>query len=152
MPFETHLLVVANQTLESAELAAELERRARHEDVHVFLLVPALPHERAAASRRLARAIAKLGAAGVPAVGRLGNGIALVAVNEVWDAAVFDEVIVSTLPAPLSSWLRVDLPTRVAELTGAEVRHVRAAPGGRASPRRRRPAPQPAAGAHRVTR
>jgi hypothetical protein len=52
----------------------------------------------------------------------------LVAVQEEWDPIRFDEVIVSTLPMNTSRWLRVDLPRRVANVTGVSVKHVVASP------------------------
>jgi hypothetical protein len=128
MGFETHLLVVANETLESPELAQQLERRARDQAIRVSLLAPTLPHRRADAEGRLQRMVRRLTDSGIPATGIVGDGIALVAVNEVWSPQRYDEVIVCTLPARLSSWLRVDLASRLADLTGASICHVAASP------------------------
>jgi hypothetical protein len=47
-------------------------------------------------------------------------------VLDVWNPAQFDEIIVSTLPASTSRWMRSGLPRRVEQRTGALVRHVEA--------------------------
>jgi hypothetical protein len=131
MGLETHLLVVANETLESPELLVEIERRSREHAVRVFLLAPTPPCQRAATDARLRRAVERFAEAGITATGVLGDSIALVAVREVWDPRLYDEIIVCTLPAPVSNWLRVDTPARIADLTGANVHHLPAsAPNG----------------------
>ena len=48
--------------------------------------------------------------------GVIGDTDPLVAVREALDREPFDEVIVSTLPARVSHWLRRDLPSRVEQL------------------------------------
>ncbi|UUY02479.1 hypothetical protein LRS13_17470 [Svornostia abyssi] len=63
---------------------------------------------------------------GVAVQGVLGDGDPVAAVEAVWDPERFDEVIVCTLPATVSRWLRIDLPHRVERLTGAPVTHVTA--------------------------
>jgi hypothetical protein len=47
-------------------------------------------------------------------------------VLDVWSPAEFDEIIVSTLPASTSRWMRADLMQRIERHTGALVRHVEA--------------------------
>jgi hypothetical protein len=124
MSSRKHLLVVADQTLESRELIDALARRAATQHMHVTLLVPTPVHKRASVGTRLARVVERLAQAGVDAVGVVGDSIATVAVVETWDPTVFDEVVVSTLPTPLSRWLRIGLPQRIAALTGSRVQHV----------------------------
>ena len=53
MPFRTHLLVVANQTVDSPDLLSALEGRAAQGPIHVTLLAPVLWSEREAARARL---------------------------------------------------------------------------------------------------
>jgi hypothetical protein len=48
------------------------------------------------------------------------------AVLNVWSPAGFDELIVSTLPASTSRWMRSGLIQRIERQTGALVRHVEA--------------------------
>lgn len=121
-----HLLVVANETLDCRELSAALERRAREHAVRVYLLAPAAAKDRAIAHARLDRLVRRLADVGVEAVGLIGHSDPLVAVEAVWNPAFYDEVIVCTLPAPVSRWLRVDLPARITRLTGALVHHIEA--------------------------
>jgi len=45
-------------------------------------------------------------------------------VQEELDAEKFDEVIVSTLPTDESRWMELELPDRIAKLTGAPVIHI----------------------------
>jgi hypothetical protein len=119
-----HLLVVADRTLGSPELTDVLVRRAATQRLRVTLLVPAGIHERASIRSRIDRVVERLSGAGIDAVGIVGDSLATVAVAETWNPALFDEVVVSTLPAPLSRWLRIGLPQRIAELTGSRVQHV----------------------------
>jgi len=53
-------------------------------------------------------------AAGAPVEGLIGSHDPLAAVEDALNAHGFDEVIISTLPAHLSRWLRLDLPSKVA--------------------------------------
>jgi sirohydrochlorin ferrochelatase len=126
MAFRTHLLVVANQTVDSPELLGALAERAERGPVSATLLVPTPWREREAARGRLEQAIAHLRERGVQADGLLGDGDPMVAVQEAWDPARFDEVVVSTLSASSSRWLQVDLPSRVARLTDCNATHVEA--------------------------
>jgi hypothetical protein len=40
------------------------------------------------------------------------------------EAAGFDEIILSTLPAPVSEWLKLDLPVRISRRFGIPVTHI----------------------------
>ena len=122
MPIRTHLLVVANRTVDSAELFDALERRAAEGPVHVTLLVPVLWSEREDARRRVDGAVARLKERGIDAESVLGDADPCVAVQEVWDPGRFDEVLVSTFSTGASRWMQVDLPHRIARFTGAKPR------------------------------
>lgn len=124
MSFTTHLLVVANQTVDSPELMAALRERAEQGSIHVTLLAPVRYGERGAVRARLDGAVARLAAAGIAAECRLGDADPVVAVQEAWNPRRYDEVIVSTLATGSSRWLRVDVPHRIARLTDCPVRHV----------------------------
>jgi hypothetical protein len=124
MAFTTHLLVVANRTVDSPELLAAIKERADRGPVHATMLVPSAWSERAQAERRMESAVATLGAGGIAAEGMLGDADPIVAVQEAWDPGRFDEVIVSTLTEGASRWLQIDLPHRVARLTDCQVKHV----------------------------
>ncbi|UGS36725.1 hypothetical protein [Capillimicrobium parvum] len=125
MPWTTHLLVVASRTAESSELISYLRERARTGPVHVTLVVPLEVGGRDAGRERLEGALARLHEIGIEAVGQVaGDGEPLHAVLEVYDPKRHDEIIVVTLPEHLSRWLRCDLPHRIAQVTGALVRHI----------------------------
>jgi hypothetical protein len=144
MAFTTHLLVVANRTVDSPELLDALRTRAETGPIHVTMLAPSTYAERAEAQRRLDSAAASLEAAGIESEGTLGDADPIVAVQEAWDPGRYDEVVVSTLAEGASRWLQIDLPHRVAKLTDCQVRHVsvperRPAPPTTQAPPERRP-------------
>ncbi|HMI72800.1 MAG TPA: hypothetical protein VK510_22565 [Solirubrobacteraceae bacterium] len=124
MAFTTHLLVVANRTVDSPELLDALKERAQRGPIHVTLLAPTMWSEREEAEQRLAAAVAALAASDVPAEGMVGDADPIVAVQEAWNPGRYDEVVVSTLTEGASRWLQIDLPHRVARLTDCQVRHV----------------------------
>jgi hypothetical protein len=124
MAFTTHLLVVANRTVDSPELLDALKERAQRGPIHVTLLAPTTWSEREEAEQRLAAAVAALAAGDVRAEGMVGDGDPIVAVQEAWNPGRYDEVVVSTLTEGASRWLQIDLPHRVARLTDCQVRHV----------------------------
>jgi hypothetical protein len=144
MAFTTHLLVVANRTVDSPELLDALRTRAESGPIHVMMLAPTTYAERAEAQRRLDSAAASLEAAGIESEGALADADPIVAVQEAWDPGRYDEVVVSTLTEGASRWLQIDLPHRVAKLTDCQVRHVsvpvrRSAPPTTQAPPERRP-------------
>jgi hypothetical protein len=141
MAFTTHLLVVANRTVDSPELLAAIKERAERGPVHATMLVPAAWSERAQAERRMQSAVANLSAGGITAEGMLGDADPIVAVQEAWDPGRFDEVVVSTLTEGSSRWLQIDLPHRVARLTDCQVKHV-AVPERRPDEHRVTPPPE----------
>jgi hypothetical protein len=141
MPFRTHILCVANRTVDSPELLEALKARAAAAPVHVTLLAPTPWSERAEAQKRLDATIASLAEAGIEAEGLLGDADPIVAVQETWNPGRFDDVIVSTFASPFSAWMRVDLPHRVQKLTDCTVHHIQAGPWR--PPRPPEPAPQP---------
>ncbi len=124
------VLVVANRTADSDEVHAVLVARAHDGPIDVTLVAPAAwevvdPHGgRQSALRRLNAALTRLAAAGITARGVVGDADPVAAVQQIWNAERFDEVIVATLPHHLSRWLGLDLPHRVERLTGLPTRHV----------------------------
>jgi hypothetical protein len=133
MAFRKHLLVVANQTVDSPDLRRALEERAQEGPIHVTLLAPVLWSEREEARARLDEACRGLSDVGIESDGVLGDADPMVAVQEIWNPARFDEIVVSTLPTGASKWLQADPPHRVERMTGVPVKHVVAS--------ERRPAP-----------
>jgi hypothetical protein len=128
MAFRKHLLVVANQTVDSLDLRRSLEERAAEGPIHVTLLAPVLWSEREDARARLDEACRGLRDGGIEAEGVVGDADPMVAVQEVWNPGRFDEIVVSTFQTGASRWMQIDLPHRVAKLTDCTVRHVESRP------------------------
>ena len=126
------ILVVANKTAESPELLEALKARADGNTFH--LVVPASGHgiEKAAnpdaavehTQPHFDAAVAKLREAGLDIDGNVGDTDPLAAVQDALNFGEYDEVIVSTLPARASKWLKMDLPTRVERMSGLPVTHI----------------------------
>jgi hypothetical protein len=113
------ILIVAYRTAGTPGLLDEVRRRAAQERCRFVLLVPR-PYwdpetEEAALSLELAVPLLE-DAAGGPVEGRIGDTDPFVAVRETLEREPFDEVIVSTLTARVSHWMRRDLPSRVEQL------------------------------------
>jgi hypothetical protein len=74
---------------------------------------PATDEEATAQAReRLGLMLDDLGALGAPAEGDLGSPRPMEAMEKVFTDHQFDEIIMATLPQPLSRWLGADLPHR----------------------------------------
>ena len=130
-------LIVAHQTAESEQLRAAARKLARREpDGEFVLLVPATPvnslllweegETDEIARRRAASAQERLIADGVPVVdARVGDGEPVTAVADELRRAEYDGILVGTLPAGVSRWLRMDLISRLRRLAaGRDVIHV----------------------------
>jgi hypothetical protein len=142
MPFRKHLLVVANQTVDSPDLLTALGERAGQGPIHVTLLAPVLWSEREEARARLDEACRGLRERGIESDGVLGDADPVVAVQEVWDPGRFDEIVVSTFATGASRWMQIDLPHRIAKLTDCTVRHVESRPAVEPTPTAPPPAPR----------
>jgi hypothetical protein len=119
MAWKRNVLVVANQTIGSAELRGELRVRCQQRPTAITLLLP--DRRTAEAEERLLRALAGLRDDGVEVEGRLANPDPFLAVHEAWDPAAYDEILISTLPTARSRWLEAGLPRRIERHTGALV-------------------------------
>jgi hypothetical protein len=138
MSWTTRLLIVANRTAGSAELADALRSRATSSGVRATIVMPAVLGREADASDRLEAVVEQLRADGIDAEGILGDSDPVNAALDVWDPRRFDEIIVCTLPPGESTWLHIDLPHRLRRLTDATVQHLVAArpePAGVSEPR-----------------
>lgn len=124
-------LVVANQTLADPALRWAILDRCRA-GKPVLVVVPVLERgiradapeaavDVAAAQARLAATIQALAAQGCEVDGRLGDVDPYRAIGEVVAELPVAEVVIGTLDAGLSRWLRVDLPTRVERRFGLPV-------------------------------
>jgi basic amino acid/polyamine antiporter, APA family len=117
MTWKASILVIANRTAGSGELLEALRTRSERGSAAFTILIPG-------ASENVDAAVERLRAAGLEVTATHGHPDPIVAVREEWDPSRFDEVIVSTLPTNASKWLQIDLPHRVAKITGASVTHV----------------------------
>ena len=126
-------LVVANQTLGSRELMAELEARRDRGPSTFFVLVPvthptgawAEGQVQAAATQRLEDAMRDLKARGFDVeAGETGDVSPVRAIGDVVLREQFDEIILSTLPPGPSRWLHQDVPHRVSRTYKVPMTHV----------------------------
>ncbi|MFD1506312.1 hypothetical protein FE374_17070 [Georgenia yuyongxinii] len=146
-----HFLVVAYQTLGSQELSEAIRGRIAAGPADVWVVVPAthlvelapLPppmptmggvasipdpeHDRQVAQGKLDTALQQFTALGAKVGGEVGNADPVRAVKDVLRRRQVDEIIVATLPAHLSKWLRQDLPHRLEHRFHLPVTHVAAA-------------------------
>jgi hypothetical protein len=110
---------VAYRTAATPLLLAAVRERARRSPCAFTLVVPR-PYwdpetEEAMATLELAVPLLEE-AAGRHVEGMVGDTDPFVAVRDAVERLGFDEIIVSTLPARVSHWLRRDLPSRVQQL------------------------------------
>jgi hypothetical protein len=124
----THLLLVANETVEEQELLEAVGRYG--EGVHVTVVAPInqprrgyvvySDTRRALAHRRLERALEKLRKAGVPAEGYIVDGDPAAAVRDALSQLEppVDAILVSTHPEEKSGWLRRNVVERIRSTAG----------------------------------
>jgi hypothetical protein len=115
-PAPTRVLVVAHRTAATPKLLEEIRARARRSPCTFTLLVPR-PYwdpdtEQGAATLELAIPLLDE-AAGTHVEGIVGDSDPFAAVQLAVEENDFEEIIISTLPARVSHWLRRDLPHRV---------------------------------------
>ena len=130
-------LVVAHQTLGSAELHDALRDRLAQGPCSFHLVVPFLHggagalwtegEARHLAGEHLEEARLRFTGEGFPVTGEVGDSNPVLAVGDVMiregDDA-FDEIIISTLPLGISRWVHMDVPARVMRSTPTPVVHV----------------------------
>lgn len=124
------VLVVANRTAATPAVLDVVRTRAQEGECSFTLLIPRLAGEgefgENEGRKTLELAVPLLEeAAGTPVTGLIGPHDAFLAVERTLVREHFDEVIISTLPARVSHWLKRDLPTKVERL-GIPVTVVRA--------------------------
>ncbi len=131
----TEILVVANETLGGRRLREVLAQKAKIEQsLAIRLVIPQsrprrgsviyVQSVRDAAQVRLDLALTVLHDAGFDATGEVGDSDPFQATMDAIGERKPDEIVISTLPAPASGWLRRDLVERVAEASGIAVQHV----------------------------
>lgn len=128
------ILIVANQTAGGEHLQREIHRRVLDGPCAFHIVVPATRptdhlvwtegEAREIATRRLNHSMECLRGVGAEVTGEVGDSRPMQAISDAFISSDFDEIIVSTLPAGASRWLRQDLPARIARATGVPVTHV----------------------------
>jgi hypothetical protein len=125
----THLLVVANETVDAATLREALS--ARGDDLHVTVVSPVneprrgyvvyTDTRRASARRRLERALGHLREAGINADGYVVDADPAPAVRDALAQLEppVDEILVSTHPEEKSGWLRRNVVDQIRSSAGA---------------------------------
>jgi hypothetical protein len=125
----THLLVVANETVDARSLRDALA--ARGGELHVTVVSPVneprrgyvvyTDTRRASARRRLERALGHLREAGIPADGYVVEADPAAAVRDALATLEppVDEILVSTHPEEKSGWLRRGVLDRIRAAAGA---------------------------------
>jgi hypothetical protein len=131
------VLVVANRTAATPALIAAVRERAARGPATFTLLVPHVTHglhkvvdaedtDASESETVLELALPLLAeAAGGKVEGIVGDHEPLAAIQDAVNLRGFDEIILSTLPARVSRWLKLDLPSKVTGL-GLPVTHVEA--------------------------
>jgi hypothetical protein len=130
LPFRT-TLVVAAKTASGDELLKALKHEAAgHENAHLFIVV--VPQEggegihAARARARMAQVIDRLIAEGLIAAGMVADPDPYTATMNALQFFRVDDIVISTLPATRSGWLRADLIERVRRASGKQVIHIEA--------------------------
>ena len=124
----TRVLVVAHRTAATPALQAAVRERAARGPCTFTLLVPNAAHglhrvvdaedqdaDEAHAVLELALPLLEE-AAGARVEGIVGDPEPLNAVQDAVNLRGFDEIIISTLPARVSKWLKLDLPSKIGGL------------------------------------
>lgn len=130
-----NVLVLANETIGGEKLLDAIRERAKQgEDVGFFVVVPQTKPRfgnviyddavRDSAQVRIDLALEFMHGEGIRGGGEVGDADPMNAAKDAIAEHGIDEIIVSTLPAESSGWLRRDLPERLGEETGLPVTHV----------------------------
>ncbi len=129
LPFNV-TLGVANRTAASPTFLEALRSRAEDVERHVFIFVVPQEGGQGVAARqaraRLTQVIDRARAAGLICAGMIGDPDPYTAVMNAVQFFRVDDIVISTLPATRSGWLRADLIERVRRATNKPVEHVEA--------------------------
>jgi GNAT superfamily N-acetyltransferase len=123
-------LGVANRTAASPTFLEALKSRATELERHVFIFVVPQEGGQGVAARqaraRLTQVIDRARAAGLICAGMIGDPDPYTAVMNAVQFFRVDDIVISTLPATRSGWMRADLIERVRRATNKPVDHVEA--------------------------
>jgi hypothetical protein len=129
------VLVVANETVGGAKLLAAERERAQADPTTRFRVVVPRSRPRSglviyadavldAAQVRVDLVCSVMARDGLQVEGEVGDPDPFTAAIDAFSDGGIDEIIISTLPATSSGWLKRDLVERVREATGVPVEHV----------------------------
>lgn len=130
----TRILVLANETIGGAALLDAIRERAREGDAHFHIVVPLqrpkhgnviyAESRRDGAQVRVDLALNFMAEEGIEGEGEVGDEDPFNAAIDAVHQHGIEEIIVSTLPATQSAWLRRDLIAKLESETGLPVKHV----------------------------
>jgi hypothetical protein len=129
LPFDV-TLVVANRTASGDQLLEHLRAKAKGERGRLFIVV--VPQEGGggtaaqAARGRLGQVLDRLRSEGLLTAGMIGDPDPYTATMNALQFFRIDDIVISTLPATRSGWLRANLVERVRRATNKPVEHVEA--------------------------
>jgi hypothetical protein len=129
-----NVLVVASRTVGGRELIDTLERRSSSSPHRFMVIVPPTGSDDDDAQERLDSTLAELRRAGLDVRGYVSEPDPFNSVMNALAHHPADEIVISTLPAYKSRWLRSDLIGKVRKASGREVEHVTSEPGGAREP------------------
>jgi hypothetical protein len=124
-------LVVAARTASGDDLLDCVKKLAKERDRESLFIIT-VPQEggegqhAARARARMAQVVDRFSAEGLIAAGMIGDPDPYTATMNALQFFRVDDIVISTLPATRSGWLRADLIERVRKTTGKDVVHVEA--------------------------
>ena len=128
------ILVLANETIGGAGLLNAIRERHEQGDAHFYVVVPqSKPRHgnviyneavRDSAQVRVDLALAFMRDEKIEGSGEVGDADPFNAAMDAIGAHRIDEIIISTLPAVTSGWLKRDLPERLELESGLPVQHI----------------------------
>jgi hypothetical protein len=128
------ILVLANETIGGKALLDAIRERDAQGDARFHVVVPLTrprhgnviydEAQRDGAQVRVDLALAFMREEGIEGTGEVGDGDPLNAALDAVAEHGIDEIIVSTLPATQSGWMRRELPHALEDETGLPVKHV----------------------------
>ncbi len=128
-----HALVVATQTVASADLIAHLKQKAAERPHrYTFISPPSGRLTREEVCDRLARTLAELYRSDIDATGQPMSPAPLAAVQNAIEHYRVDEILISTLAGEQSKWVQEGLIDQVRAMTDKPVEHIEA--GGTQAP------------------
>jgi hypothetical protein len=130
------LLVVANETVQGAELLGEIRERCRDRRSEVMVVTPALAASRAdhwasdidvaieIARQRMELSLIEIRELGLKAKGEIGDSDPNMAIEDALRVFAADEIVISTHPPERSRWLEHGVVDKARERIDLPITHV----------------------------